>query len=735
MRIGPLRIGPLERRLLAIAVVALLPVIAFAVYNLVSGVRHQRAELERTTIETIRALTSAVDRELHLTAAALRVLSESNRLTNDDIRGFAQMARRAREHFPAWETVILADVSGNQMMNLLDPAGTRPGRVVDEEGHRAAVKTASPVFGGVAPDPASKAQRYSVHVPVRRGGRVVYVLSAVVRPESMMPVLYHQRMMAQGVISVTDASGKLVARSRGQEQFVGKPPAPSVQQLVRGAAEGWGATTGLQNERFYTAFSRSPDTGWTVIAGMQRDIIDGPMHRAMLALALGVVLSLAVGVVAALTASRIISRPIDGLREAARAYGRGELFDVPEPDLPELRELAQALAIARSDRDRLLQREREARSAAESANRSKDEFLAMLGHELRNPLAAISNGIVVLERKVDVTQPDAQHVTDILRRQTEHLTRLVDDLLDVGRVVTGKIMLDRKPVDLAKIVRLTVETFQSTGRLAHHRVEVEAHSAWALADSTRMEQVCSNLITNACKFTPAGRGIHVSVAGEGDFVVLRVRDEGIGLTPGLARSAFELFVQGDQLADRSQGGLGIGLTLVKRLVELHGGTVEARSEGRDKGSEFVMRLPAVPAMPAAPAIRIAPYNPRRVLIVEDNADARATLRMVLAMQGHTVYEAVDGPSGVAAARQQRPDVVLMDIGLPGYDGVEAARRIRADLGDSVRLIALSGYGLDEDKRRAGEAGFDLHLIKPVNDEALAEAILGLARSNSKPLGA
>ena len=378
--------------------------------------------------------------------------------------------------------------------------------------------------------------------------------------------------------------------------------------------------------------------------------------------------------------------------------------------------LAEQTAVAIQNA-RLFGQQEAARAEAEAANRTKDEFLAMLGHELRNPLGAISSAAHVLSRTAGSNNASAR-ASDVIGRQVQHLARIVDDLLDVSRVVAGKVVLRLQPVDLAEIVR-RVATLHGGPAGARHVISVHTTPTWVSADPTRLEQVLTNLLANSVKYTPPGGEITVSVRRDGNQAVLAVRDTGVGIRPELLPRVFELFVQGDRSLERSAGGLGIGLTLVRQLVELHGGTVEASSPGAGRGSTFTVRLPVFAAPPDADdAARPAtPAPARRVLVVEDNDDAREMLRNLLHLFGHEVHEACDGASGIEQARRVRPDAALIDIGLPGIDGYEVARRIRADV-PGARLVALTGYGQPEDRERALAAGFDVHLVKPVDPEQL-----------------
>jgi signal transduction histidine kinase len=369
------------------------------------------------------------------------------------------------------------------------------------------------------------------------------------------------------------------------------------------------------------------------------------------------------------------------------------------------------------ERAALMEREQSARKEAEAANRAKDEFLAMLGHELRNPLSAISSAVEVLNR-VDANAPIAVDARHIIARQTRHLAHMMDDLLDVARVISGKVILTKARVDLAQLVRRVVDTLGVTGEARAHEVSLApGEPVWIEADATRIEQVTSNLLTNALKYTPAGGRIDVRVGVEGGQAVLQVQDSGVGISPSLLPHVFDLFVQGERTLERRAGGLGIGLTLVRRLVQMHGGTIDAQSTP-GAGSTFTVRLPAV-AAPETPPPRehVQSSRRRRIGIVEDNADALAALRSLLELDGHSVWSESDGNAGLDAVIAQRPDVAIIDIGLPGIDGFELAKRSRA-AGYAGCMIALSGYGQDRDVQQALRSGFDAHLVKPVNPDAL-----------------
>ncbi|MFO0609976.1 MAG: ATP-binding protein [Polyangiales bacterium] len=371
---------------------------------------------------------------------------------------------------------------------------------------------------------------------------------------------------------------------------------------------------------------------------------------------------------------------------------------------------------------------RQRAEALQEADRRKDEFLAMLAHELRNPLSPIATALEVMNLR-DVDAPEARRARDVIGRQVQQLTRLVGDLLEVSRIRSGKITLHRAPVDLAAAVARAAETVAPFVAERRHALDVRAPvgGVWVDGDLARLAQVVGNLVHNAAKYTDPGGRIDVSVAREGAEAVVRVRDSGVGIPPHMLSQVFDLFTQVDVSLDRSQGGLGIGLALVRRLVGMHGGRVEARSEGEGRGSEFVVRLPAIDAPADRPAVtdpraRDA-VGPRRVLVVDDNPDALETAALLLELLGHEVRAAANGVEALAVAAEFAPDLVLCDIGLPLMDGYEVARRLRADPRFAgVRLVALTGYGRDEDAQRSRASGFDAHLVKPFDLDKFARAL-------------
>jgi two-component system CheB/CheR fusion protein len=369
--------------------------------------------------------------------------------------------------------------------------------------------------------------------------------------------------------------------------------------------------------------------------------------------------------------------------------------------------------------------QREAEAALREASRRKDEFLAMLGHELRNPLAPLRNALAIFDKRLP-PDPELRRIRDISERQVLHLTRLVDELLDVARISSGRLQLKTKRVDLRDIINAAVTNRDSAikGRGHELTLVLTPQPVDVEGDEVRLVQVVSNLLDNAAKYTPEHGRIRVTLNQEGHHAILSVADTGVGLAPEALTSVFDVFARVDPSGGNPVSGLGLGLTLVRRLVELHGGAVEAHSEGPGKGAIFVVRLPLTAAADAPGAASdeapgSGPVAPRRILLVDDNRDALYSLKLLLEMEGHSVFKALDGQSALETAAREAPEVVVLDIGLPDMDGYELARRLRRLAATSKAvLIAATGFGREQDRARSAEAGIDYHLVKPVGMNSL-----------------
>jgi signal transduction histidine kinase/CheY-like chemotaxis protein len=428
---------------------------------------------------------------------------------------------------------------------------------------------------------------------------------------------------------------------------------------------------------------------------------------------------------------RAIDVSFDPLVDERLAGGTVVVLRDAAPRLAAERALRESFESTRRKNEEELRRRGEEIAAAD---RRKDQFLAMLAHELRNPLAPIRNAVELM-RQVETGDASFQPTREMVERQVKNLARLVDDLLDVSRITQGNIRLRKEVVDLGTILERAVDATRPLIESRAHELTVDLpqEPVRLEADPTRLEQIVSNLLNNAAKYTMPGGHIRLSAKRYGKEAVIRVRDNGIGVPPDVLGRVFEPFVQSDGSLARSEGGLGIGLTLVRSLVEMHGGRVEASSPGLGQGSEFVVRLPVrVPqtaeiTAPVEEASPRSPARPVRVLVVEDNVDAAESLATLLRVWGHDVQVVHDGLEALEAASESRPEVVLLDIGLPGLDGYQVARRLREDVGlDSSLLVAMTGYGQPEDRRRSREAGIHHHFVKPVEPLVLRNLLADVA---------
>ena len=432
-----------------------------------------------------------------------------------------------------------------------------------------------------------------------------------------------------------------------------------------------------------------------------------------------------------LLGSRLSLGLTQDLRKLERFAGRFGEEGITE-HRAELAGSSETVTLARSI-NQMLDRLHEQQEHLQQEHRRKDEFLAMLAHELRNPLAPISSAAQLL-RMLFAGEPRVRQASEVISRQVTHMTHLVDDLLDVSRVTRGLATIDKTEVELGEVLREAVEQVTPVINARGHRLTLDGspHPLLVSGDRTRLIQVAANLLSNAAKYTPEGGQLRVSLRRHEGSAVLEVQDNGIGIGPELLPVVFDLFTQGQRTPDRAQGGLGLGLALVKKLVELHGGAVEARSGGADQGSTFIVRLPLLPAFHVAAsatataiAAGSATGQPRRILVVDDNADAANTLALLLQSTGHVVTTEHSARAGLAAAGREEFDVILLDIGLPDMSGHELAKALRQQPRSAgALLVAVSGYGQEQDRRMSLQAGFAAHLVKPVVAEELLATIAG-----------
>ncbi len=739
------RARPLRLRLTLLAASGLLPLLLVLVWGINYLIEDRRSQSERSVVEVSRALGTAVDAELRSIMRLLDQMGASDELEREDLRSVHRAAIRAARQFN-WHEVVLSDAEGRVLLRSGDPFGTSSPVPVEPDSLRRVIATRQPSVGHVFQTPGLKADAFAVRVPVLRSGKLVYVLSAVLPTDALLAVLVRQHIPSASVAAVFDQMRRLVVRSRPATSAFASP---SLQLLLdRNGQQGAGLTLTQEGMESYTGYTRLEGVGWTVAVGTSVDGANEGLYALLRALAVGLAASLALSALLAWGLSRRVLEPIDALIEGAAALGRGEPVWLPPLEIVELDDVGVALAAAAAERDRSLQereraateRERlvgqiaDALRMAEEANRSKDQFLAVLGHELRNPLAPITNAMQLMQIKGDESTVRERR---IIERQLAHVTRLVDDLLDVSRITSGRLSIRRAPVRLADLLEQLVESVRPSvdGRVLTLEIGPGTQDAWVSGDEVRLVQVFNNLLVNAIKFTPPAGSISVRAVLSDSGVRVDIVDSGIGIDADDIARIFELFYQSPQHSDRSRGGLGLGLPIVKNLVEMHGGTVAAESAGPGQGSKFTVLLPLVdaPASSRPAPLLASTVQAGRILVVDDNRDAADTCAALLEMSGYTVRVAYTPEASLQVLQQFRPDTAILDIGLPGMSGYALAGLMKAPpLSYRGKLIALTGYGQASDRADSSAAGFDAHLTKPVSPQELLDLVESLSSSAGSP---
>lgn len=726
------------RAYLALMVAAvLIPVILFSTLSLNMLLKSEREAALKGVRETARISLVSIDRELTNTQSAIRMLATSPSLAQGDLAAFYEQARYADKVGATWTALL--DEHGQQLINTSIPFGAGlPGPETAAARVAQVLAAGMPQISNLIRGSGSGALMVAVDVPVTTPTGQKYVIAQGFRIDHFNDVLRQVNAPPTWLAGVFDRNGMTIAQMRGGADH--GEARPDLRAAIRSGTVGVIRNAGDGDMRLYTVLERSALSGWTVAVGVPEAEIELAARGALMVSMLGLVAAIVCAAVAAVFFARRLSQSIGQAAQSAyllehgQVMGPSQVSGVHEVDQVQMAIAAAATVVgseklsrqvAENERAELFEREHAARTMAEQQNRAKDEFLAMLGHELRNPLAAIVNATTVMAHP-DMTGEAVERARQIIARQSGHLSRIVDDLLDMGRVHSGKILLERRSVRLDVLVSNYVTALAHTERAAQHALGLSGEEAWVDADPTRIEQILANLIDNALKYTPPGGSINVAVGQDCDEVVLAVSDSGIGIGADLMPYVFDLFVQGARTLERAQGGLGVGLALVRRLALMHGGRVTVSSAGTGQGSTFELRLPRVKApMLAQEDASGAPpvVSGQRVLLIEDNEDGREMMAMMLEAQQYRVACAVDGYEGLRMAAASQPDIALVDIGLPGIDGYEVARRMRSDpVTAMVRLIALTGYGQDSDRTRALDAGFDAHLVKPVDLNRLLEVM-------------
>ena len=697
----------LRTHLVAIILAATLPLALFMSFRIVAEGQRERESSMASLRSTARAVAMLVDRELTASRDALNELAQADSLQRGDLVAFEQRLRARGRLRPGWSRLAVLEGDGRRLFevgaaNALPGPTTADGEIEALARAWARRSSGSVLLSVLDVAAPQRATWVGVGTTTADGGR--RLLAARVELAVWQALIEGAMPEGDGYVALFDQQHRVLARTVAPQQSAGRAlPASAVAGMVS-RASGAQIAERLGEGPTYVGWHLLGDGGWGVGAGVTGAEFDAAQNSAAL-WTFGVAAAcLLLGVTLALALARRVVLPLQRLLRS-----RADLADEPIA-VTEIAQLRDALQLSERARDELMAFEKIARRDAEAAGRAKDQLLAMLGHELRNPL----NGIVTSVEVLRAAAPGSAMADDargVLSRQVRKLTRMVDDLLDVGQAVTDPVTLERRPIDLPALLGRSVDAATARADAKRQRLQVDAAvPVWIDADADRIEQVMAHLLENAIKYTPAGGAVSVRLALLEGQAVVSVEDNGAGVDAELLRRVFDPFVQGERGLDRSTGGLGIGLALVKRLVGLHGGSVHAHSS--PQGSNFGWRLPAIAAPdPSAPAVVL------QIAVVDDDADALASMRAMLELEGHRVSTAVDGQSAVAMLLADRPDVALIDIGLPGFDGHEVARRCRA-AGFLGRLIAISGYGQARDLEHSAAEGFDAHLVKPLDRERL-----------------
>ena len=744
----------LQTLLIVLGLVAAIPIAVFAAWLISRSSAQQETLIDRQNIEQARAIIVAVDQEIEDVIASLNVLALLEPIDAPDKRHFTEIAARVFPSHPNWESIRLVDLSLNVIANTHDMAATP---LAHPEWARRVIATGQPAVSHLLQEQSSGRWMVTVGIPVIRDGRVKYVLSARLYAKAFSAILQRQSVPPGGVVTLLDNEPKIIARTLNEDKNVGGRPTPDFAERSSRAPEGSWRTVTLEGTPAYSAWSRSQLTGWTIGIGMPAEPIVAPIRRSFaLLVAAGFGMCVA-ALVLALILGRDIVRGQAGAVAAARALARGERPVLFESRIVETHELAQGLreaaaileqrlherdqAQAEADRHRtaLLDREKSARRTAEALNRAKDEFIATVSHELRTPLNAIF-GWVSLLRLGTLSHERQTHALDVIERNTRAQAQLVEDLLDMSRVIQGNVRLGMEPLDLAVVLDSAIESLKPTADARRMTIvsETPRGIAFVSGDQGRLQQVIWNILSNALKFTPPGGRIDARVAAEGADAVVRISDTGEGIAPEFLPHVFDRFRQENAAVTRTHSGLGLGLSLVRHLVELHGGTIAATSEGKGHGATFTMRLPLLGAVaddaavsPAAPAHDVNTIRGRRVLVVDDDVDTRELAGEALMQAGVQVTAVASAEEALAAVRAEPPDAIVADIGLPVVSGYDLMRQLRADPRlAGIPAVALTAYGGAEARDAALNAGFSAYVRKPYDPRALIALLSGLIASNT-----
>jgi signal transduction histidine kinase/CheY-like chemotaxis protein len=725
----------IESRLTLLVVAAITPLVAFAAGLVIWHSQTEQRVLHQDASRTAEATMQAIDREVSGVIAGLQVLAASPALVAKDFVAFQAQARAA-VGIAGNSVIMLYDREGNRIVSSAVPYGQPLPPRKDMSQFTPPFTTGKPHVMRLFISETVHRPTVGVVVPVALNGEVTYVLSAGILSDGLSERLAASAMPAGWIAALLDQEGTVIARTKNQTATIGrKLPPESWEHIQEAGGTGTAQGATLEGAQVFLTFTRSRTSGWTTVVGIPMSALEGQLHTSLsLVGATGTVIFL-LAMLLAWQAARQIYGPASQLEDCAKALEKGEVIKVPPTGIWQFDRLAATMYEAGGkiqDREKQLSQSlaelRHAHGELKEEHERKDRFIATLAHELRNPLAPIRTGVYVLGKS---PPPKVVEKTlAMMDRQLTHIVRLVDDLMDVSRIARGKVVLQKEPAVLQQVLANAVEDSQPflTSGGQRFTLDLPKEPIWVPADPVRLSQVLTNILHNAVKFTPPEGSITLSAALQGDSAEVRVTDTGVGIPPDKLADVFDLFSQVKDDGGSSQPGLGIGLSLARLLIDLHGGTITAHSEGTGCGVTVVVRLPVCQNNEAASVIplhgRLANRS-LRVLVVDDNADAAESLAMALRVSGHSALVARDGASALEIAKDFDADLALLDIGMPEMDGHELCRRLRQLPGYSgKKIIAVTGWGADCDRKASQDAGFDAHLTKPVDWSQIEQVLYG-----------
>ncbi len=722
-----------------LVLVTALPLILFSL-AVVAWQSHTARRL--TQEQASRAADGAmqtIDRQLAGAITGLQVLAASPALAAGDFRGFHAQAQAA-VGITGDSVIILYDRDGNRVVSTAVPFGQPVPPRKDMSTLAAPFQTGRPHVTRLFRSETVKKPTLGIVVPVTIGNRVPYVLGAGLLSETLSRTLASTGIPPNWIATVLDDEGTIIARNLNAESVVGRKALPQNWSRIVNAPGTTGTFEGRSQEGkpVLLSFARSSTSGWTTVIGIPVGSLHSQANASLaLILAAGAAV-LGAALLLAWSVGRRIYASAARLTHAAQALEEGRRVEVPATGIEQFERLARAMqsaSLAIHEREARLSSSldelRQAHQKLRDEQAEKDRFIATLAHELRNPLAPIRTGVQLLARAPDKEIVD--RTLDMMDRQVAHMVRLIDDLLDVSRIARGKVVLQRDVAPLQTILAVALEASEPLFQLGGQTVSVDlpADPIWVNADRVRIAQVVTNVLNNAAKFTSKGGSVRVTASRQAEDAVIEIQDTGVGIPPDRLEDVFNMFAQLREDGQPGPGGLGLGLSIAKLLVELHEGSIEADSEGPGRGATFRIRLPAAgPEGGTVPASVEEEHRPaghegdaRRILVVDDNVDAADMLASMLQSAGHEVQVAYDGRRAIDLAQHFPADLVILDIGMPDMNGYDVCRALRA-MPDFARgrIIALTGWGAPSDRKKAMDAGFDNHLTKPVDWKALERLI-------------